>query len=128
MPVEYEIDSARNVVVTRYSGDVSEEMFQEYFERLESDPRFRRDMNNLVVATAVRSTTVQSDSIRTSVGRGGWEPKKRAIVLPSDKPAIYGMARMSSAYWEMKGSDVKIFDSEQEARAWLAEPSVESGP
>ena len=118
MPESYEIDRARELVISRGWKAVTDRELRFHYERLEADrnfdPSYRqiidlRDVERFDLSTAVMLGTALAHVFRSGV--------PRAILVKSD--AQYNLARMFAAYSEADGQNVQIFKQPETAKEWL---------
>ena len=118
MPESYEIDEARELVISRAWKTVSDRELRSHYERLEADrkfdPSFRQLIDLRAVETFKLTTAVMLGTALAHVFRSG---VPRAIVVENDTQ--YGLARMFAAYSEADGQNVQIFREAEAAKTWL---------
>jgi hypothetical protein len=112
------------LVAVRTSGPASPEGFKTLFEALASQPEFRpgvkilSDHTNLDVSALSAADVEKITAIRASHTRS--LGARSALVVGSDSPARYGLARMFEAFAVSGGDDsVRVFETTDEAMAWL---------
>jgi len=119
--LDYHIDTARNIVITRASGRVSVPDVTAYFVRLMRAPDFKPELNALIVVGDV-------SSIPGPVGVGALTPlirawsKRRAgvkwaFVLPNKTSRDFIEAAIDQA--RLTAVSARAFLSEASALAWL---------
>lgn len=118
MPETYEIDRARELVISRAWNTITDRELRTHYERLGSDrdfdPSYRqlfdlRGVERFRITTAVMLGTALAHVFRSGV--------PRAIVVDND--AQYNLARMFAAYSEADGQNVQVFREPSAAREWL---------
>lgn len=118
MPESYEIDQARELVISRAWKTVSDRELRSHYERLEADRKFDPSFRQLIdlrgVETFKLTTAVMLGTALAHVFRSG---VPRAIVVENDTQ--YGLARMFAAYSEADGQNVQIFREPEAAKTWL---------
>jgi len=129
MPVTYEIDAERGVVVVRVYGAVTPQEFAANRVKLQADPEHRPGLMMLVDLRDVESFAMSADEIeglaqdRTSLFIEPGTPV--AIVATSDE--AFGLSRM---YQIMRGTgveDIQVFNTMAEAERWLeVQPRIEA--
>ena len=118
MPESYEIDEARELVVSRAWKKVTDRELRTHFERLGTDCKFDPSYRQLIDFRAVESfsvtTAVMLGTALAHVFRSGVQ---RAIVVDND--AQYDLARLFAAYSEADGQNVQVFREPRAAKEWL---------
>jgi hypothetical protein len=119
--LDYHIDSARNVVVTRAAGRISVAEVTNHIIRLMRDPEFKPELNALIVAADV-------SAVPSPVGVGALTPlvrawsKRRAgvkwaFVLPNRTTRDFVESAIADA--RLTAVATHCFVSESAALAWL---------
>lgn len=118
MPIDYVIDAARRIVLTKATGILTAAEVRDRQQRLLTDPAFQADFRqfaDFAEATEFRTT---AEDIRhlaeNSPFRAG---SKRAFVVP--RPNFYGLARMFQTLTEEHRAELRIFYDAAEAMSWL---------
>jgi hypothetical protein len=118
MGMNYRIDAARALVLTRVWGTFSNDDLRDGISRLMADPRFDDQFRSLVdmrdVSTITVDAPVVAQTARTPLFARG---VRRAIVAPSDH--AFGIARMYASYAEGDETEIAVFRDLAEAEAWL---------
>ena len=118
MPESYEIDQARELVISRAWNSFSDRELRDHYERLRADQRFDpayrqlidvREVNDFALTTAVMLGTALAHVFRSGI--------PRAIVVANDTQ--FGLARMFAAYSEADGQVVQVFREPDAAKEWL---------
>lgn len=118
MPVTYEIDPARALVITTVTGQVSAAEMFEYHRALAADPHFVPSLDSLVDFVDTSAYTGTADEIRHLAEAMPFEAgARRAYVVSSD--LHFGLSRMAQAHAERKGVFVEVFRNRADALAWL---------
>jgi hypothetical protein len=113
-----------SLVGVRTSGLASAEGFADLYEKLAAEPGFGRGVKMLSDHTDldVSSLTV-GDMEQIAVSRARWAGSlgaRSALVAGLSSPAKYGLGRMFEALaTEAPGGLVRVFDTVEEALAWL---------
>ena len=119
MPIKYEIDPSRGLILTTAEGVLTDSDVIEHKKRLIADPAFRPGMLELSDVRDVTQLDVTPEGVRmfTSFDRAHDDrPGRLAIVASED--FVFGMARM----YQMSGTDdssVGVFRGVEEAKEWL---------
>ncbi|MDO8542671.1 MAG: hypothetical protein Q7S40_19700 [Opitutaceae bacterium] len=119
--IDYHIDTARSIVITRAVGRVTISDLTGHFVRLMRDPAFKPELNALIIAT-------DESAVPTPVGVGALSPLVRAwskrrtgvkwaFVLPNQATRDFA----ESALQQVRLTEVfaRCFLSEGAALAWL---------
>jgi hypothetical protein len=122
VPESYEIDSTRELVISRAWKTVTDRELRVHYERLEADRKFDpsyrqiidlREVDQFNLTSAVMLGTALAHVFRSGV--------PRAIVVKSD--VQYNLARIFAAYSEADGQNVQVFREPEAAKEWLGLPS-----
>jgi len=118
MPVRYEIDRSRRLIVTTGEGCVTFPEMKDHQIRLLADPAFDPSFSQLIDVTKVTKLEVTVEQARIMVSRR--VSARRAFV--ATEPFIFGMGRLMEAYHQSQFSDVDtgVFYDLESAMAWLA--------
>ncbi len=129
MPMDYEIDAGRRLVVTRCTGRVSDADIIAYAERIGGDPQFPVEFYSLVDTSEATEFDISVELIRDMIrNRRTPTPLRRAIVAPQRKTLAYGLSRLSAAHLQARGDEVMIFETSEEALKWLySSPEANAG-
>jgi len=118
MPFDYQIDTARQLVISRVRGTMTTEDLVGHATALGEDPRFRPDMRQLIDFRGVTKLEITTGTIHRMVdlnpfGAGA----RRAFVLSSE--GAYGMARMYQTLSDASPDKVELFRALEPALEWL---------
>ena len=118
MGMNYKIDPARHLVLTRGWGILSSHELFDFTSRILVDPRFDPTYRSLGDLREVTEVTVDTlDAAYTAATPLFVAGTRRAIVATSD--SVYGMARMFATFAERSGQEVRIFREMRLAEEWL---------
>jgi len=119
VPVDYEIDTEQDVVVTRGHGRLTDDDLLGVQQRLRADPAFRPDMNELCDLRDVSEVEVTSRGLRLLAARNHFGAgSRRAFVV--ERPVLFGIARMLQALTDRHPDELRVqFDELRDARAWV---------
>jgi hypothetical protein len=118
MPSGYTIDLPRSLVITRAWGVLIEEDLFGHAAALGADPRFRRDMRQLLDFREVTQLQISGATLRQMVDRNPFGAgARRAIVVGSE--VAYGMARMFQTFKDATPDRLEVFRSLERALEWL---------
>jgi hypothetical protein len=118
MPASYVIDTARGLVISTFSGTLTDADLMGQLQAVHADALFRPEYDQLVDATAVSGATVSSATIRMLAQGGRFDcGSRRALVATLD--VMYGLWRMYAA---LNSGRCKLaaFRNRREADDWLA--------
>jgi hypothetical protein len=127
MPADFFIDTRLGIVFSKATNVLAMADALDHMDRLERDPEFRPEFNQLIDFRQTSAVVLSHDEIRRLASRKIFGPRsRRAFVVPGDFE--YGLARIFATYRDMQGeSGIMIFRDMEKALAWLAlsaEPSA----
>jgi len=118
MSFDYQIDVARRLVISRGWGALTDQDLLSHAASLAKDPRFQRDMRQLVDFREVARIEFATGTIHRMVGVNPFGAgARRAFVLSS--AGAYGMARMYQSLSDPSPDKVELFRELEPALAWL---------
>jgi hypothetical protein len=118
MGMNYRIDDARRIVMTRGWGVVSTRDLQDLTSRILLDPRFDPTYRSLADLSEVTEVLVNTMSMaETATAPLFVSGTRRAIVAASD--LVFGMASTFAAISLRTGHEVRVFRRMPDAEAWL---------
>jgi len=119
MPIVYEIDQDRRLVVCNISGFCTGDEVLEFHARIRNDTRFDPSFSQLADGTAITGTDVTPSRMRGLAERSPFSyDSRRAFVAPSDLG--FALWRVYEILRGLRGdSHVRVFRSRTEALAWL---------
>ena len=118
LPISSEIDTEREIVLTRLDGVVPEDEVEDHNRRLGEDPRFRPHYRQLVDVSGLTEIAYDTGAVKRAAEKHVFAPgARRAIVAPSD--AAFGMSRMWAIQSEPAGQRIEVFRDIEAAKAWL---------
>jgi hypothetical protein len=122
MPVEYNVDPSRGLVVTVASGVATAEDFRALRREMHDDERVA-GLDHLVDLRAVSEFAIPGFSVQElarepvhSISEG----PAPMIAIVADSEVGYGLARTYELTLGPAGGQVEVFDDIDEAEAWLA--------
>jgi len=123
MPIDYQIDRARRLILTRAWGTLTDGDILSLKAKLLSDPEFDPDMPELSDVSAIEQLEVTAAGVRAMVAHDSQNAARRsgfrlALVVPADE--AFGMARMYQMMGDRQDHTVGVFRSRAEAEVWLA--------
>ena len=118
MPVRYEIDHERRVVLGWVTGVLDDAEVMAYGKDLRADPEFDPEYSQLTVVEASAEHVSTNAFRRLAMRPPLFSPKsRRALVAPTKLE--FGLARMFELLLGGKEGDYRVFYSREEAEAWL---------
>jgi hypothetical protein len=118
MPESYEIDTARELVLSRAWGILSDADLYNHYFRLRVDPSFEPTFCQLVDLREVVRIDISAQAIASVASATLFKPTtRRAFVVATD--VAFGLSRMFAAYTERAGGSVAVFRTCFEAELWL---------
>ena len=123
MPTEFTIDPEHGVVISRGSGVFTHADYLDHMLRMEADPRFNPDFNEIVDCRMFSHLDLSGQQISDLAGRSAFGPgSRRAFVVASELQ--FGLARMFATYRQMSGGqEVMVFRDMPSAISWLGLPA-----
>jgi hypothetical protein len=119
MPISYQIDEARRLVLTTASGALTDSDILRLKARLVADPKRKPGMRELSDVRSIDRLEVTADGVRQMMMRD----ERHAAALGSYRLAIvvshqvgYGMARMDQMLTEHILQDVRVFRDMEQAK------------
>ncbi|MGO9085830.1 MAG: hypothetical protein ACLQBK_11430 [Candidatus Sulfotelmatobacter sp.] len=116
-PVEFALDSKKQLVVVRFGGNVTAEDIRHYVERLLADPLFQPTFSEIVDLSAVEELDLQADDLLRLADEIDpfSDNAKRAFVVRNS--VQNHAARMHRAL--LSRETIGIFRSFEEAERWI---------
>jgi hypothetical protein len=123
VPISYQIDEARGLVLTTATAVLTDADILGLKARLLADSRWSPGMRELADVRAIDRLEVTAVGVRRMAGHDAAvgpaiRSYRLAIVVPRDE--VYGMARMYQMLTESAVPHVGVFRDLAEAEAWLA--------
>jgi hypothetical protein len=120
MPVSYQIDRERSLVITTAWGVLTAAEAMEHQRRLSSDPEFRPEFCQLSNFLAVTDIELDGKAIKQLAQLNFFAPGSRRAAVATAAVSI-GLLRMFETYREIAGGqeDFRIFGDPEEALRWL---------
>ncbi|MCE9568257.1 MAG: hypothetical protein K8U57_40170 [Planctomycetes bacterium] len=127
MPADFFIETRLGVVFSKATGVYGKADVVDHMDRLQSNPDFRPQFNQLADFRDVSIMTLSADDIRQLAKRTIFSvSSRRAFVVTGELE--FGLARMFGTYRELAGeSGIVTFREMKDALAWLS-LSVEPEP
>ena len=117
MPMKYEIDGKRRLVISTASQVVTFAEVIAHQDGLLSDPDFDPQFSQFLDGTGVTALDISSEEARTFARRQVFSASsRRAWVSPN--PAIFGMGRLIAAYHELSPSATQVHVFRDSCSAW----------
>jgi hypothetical protein len=119
MPIRYEIDKARRLVLSTGEGAFTWPAALAHQEQLRWDPNFSPDFNQLLDFTRITKIEITPEEVRKLAARsifaGG---SRRAILLANEEPLE--MVRTFETLRKNLGEHgIRVFYNRDEALAWI---------
>ena len=118
MPVDFEVQP--DMIVVRMHGAVTSQEFAHYLSATGEDPRYRADLSRLVVidddATFPPSAEIIQQAGRVTARKLGPDVRFACV---GTSPLAMGIASMFMGNAGLS-DNYRMFETEKEARAWLA--------
>jgi hypothetical protein len=133
MPISYQLDLTRNLILTAASGVLTDDDVLTLKRQLATDPAVRAGMSELSDVRGVTDLQVTTQGVRRMVWHDArLEPNAPAprIAIVATQDVIFGMARMYQQLASDARPEVGIFRDYNEALQWLVvdTPGVGSHP
>lgn len=128
MPINYEIDERLGRVTVEFRGTITDTDLMTTFHELYGDPRHRLGMPELTDCRAAERVEISGEGLRrlaeatAALLDPSRQPWKVAILVPSDRPLLYGLSRMYELLREGSPEHVRVFSDPAEADVWLRIP------
>jgi hypothetical protein len=116
--MNYRIDDARRLVLTRGWGVVSTRDIQDITSRILLDPRFDPAYGSLIDMSEVTEVLVNTMTMAETAAAPLFAlGVRRAIVAPAD--SVYDLAVRFSGIFARSGQEMRVFRRLPEADAWM---------
>ncbi len=119
MALHYKIDSDQGVIHSRFEGEITVELLQDYNLRLRQDPAFRTGLSEIVEVKGVEAKI----SFSAMRDYRNWflqlEPIRMTAIVATDD-ASFGMARMFQQLSDQGQTKIQVFRDMKSARLWLS--------
>jgi hypothetical protein len=115
----YQIDVARQLVISTASGVVTAEEILNHQRQLQNDPAFEPQFSQLVDLTPATKTAIHAADVRLFAARTIFGPQSRRAFVAGG-PVAFGLARMFELMRDKSGDQgIRVFQSHDEALRWL---------
>lgn len=115
MPIQYTVDPAKRLVISRDTPPLTPSEIKQFFWELSADPRFQSTFNQLHHMQVGAIIALRYGDLASVKGFDPFaKTSLRAIVVRTK--ADFGMVRM---YELLRGGNIRVFESEREAREFL---------
>jgi hypothetical protein len=123
MPADFYIDAERHIVFSKATGVLGRSEALDHMDRLERNPDFRSDFNQLFDFRSVTAVQLSHEEIKVLATRTIFHPSsRRAFVVARDFD--FGIGRVFGTYRDLAGEPgVAVFREMKEALSWLSLPS-----
>ena len=125
MPIMFYINRDEKLMVSRYAGNIFDEVFVNSYKTLLSDTKYKLGIDELVDTTeltkGIHITKIGIKEVQELVAQKYFNSKhtfRTAVVAPED--SFFGVARMYELYNEEEAPEqVMVFRTMLEALKWL---------
>lgn len=118
MPIDYQIDPARRLVVNTATGHVSGAELLGAQRSMVHDPDFDSSFSQILDLSALTSVDVTAEQIRSIAALTAFSPTSRRAHVVTD-PVQYGLLRMFQAYAGDRGGEIRLFTTRAQADRWI---------
>lgn len=122
MPIDYTIDSDRNLIASRAWGTLTDGDLAGHVARQLADPRFVPGINALIDFADVIATQLSPAGIAAVAeamrGQANVSPDARIAIVAPD-PLAFGMSRMYQSLTDDYLPNLRVFRSRAEAEGWV---------
>jgi len=122
VPISYEIDAERRLVVTTVQGEVTAEDLRLHTEAMTADPRRRELLDEIVDLSRARGSSIATRVIRDFAQvmreKDRNTPGTKLAFVASGN-AAFGLARMFEAYRAHPSFEIQVFRDAAGALRWL---------
>jgi hypothetical protein len=119
--LDYHIDPARSLIITRAMGRITATELSAYLVRLMRDAMFRAEMNALIIASDVNTVPTANEVALLAPLIRAWSKRragvKWAFVLPNQATRDFAESMLAQA--RLTSLTTRCFLSEATALAWL---------
>jgi hypothetical protein len=124
MPVFYNIDAERNLVVTTGSGFVTKEEIITLQDRMSNDPEFDPNFSQVADFSQLTNTDIGMADIQTFAQRDVFSiHSRRAIIVRGE--IAFGFARIFELCRQLIGATgIRVFRDPDEALVWILTPDT----
>jgi hypothetical protein len=119
MPISYEVDKQRRLVVCTASGVVTAGDVLGFHERIVKDTDFNSSFSQLVDCTAITKTNISPKGMRALAEKSSFSTdSRRAFVAAS--PLGFGLSRVYQIVRSLRGDKhIRVFRNRADALTWL---------
>lgn len=118
LPGGYVIDTARRLVLSYATGELSAEDVANHQQALANDPDFDPSFSQLSDFTQVTKFAIDAAQVISRAAENPFGPgARRAFVAPT--AVGYGFSRMFQMLTDLDGPELAVFKTLAEAKAWL---------
>lgn len=132
MPIDYWVDSANGILVTKVAGRMKDREMVGYMKRLTGDTTWPSGMNGFVDARDLEDFEVtargfEKARVLGAAGEHRFAGSRWAIVANQD--VVFGMTRMYELKMDSQTFEIRVFREPGPALEWLdVEPRPPLGP
>jgi hypothetical protein len=124
MPIDVRMDARLGLVRIEASGELTLQDLLGGIAPMVSDPRFERDMPQLVDLGRVEHTELAAEQLQTLVESFAKESSRigsSRVAVYAPKPLLFGVSRMFQSLAERLPVTFRVFRERATAEAWLRE-------
>ncbi len=119
MPISYEVDKQRRLVVCTASGVVTAGDVMEFHERIVKDNDFNSSFSQLVDCTAITKTNISPKGMRALAEESSFSTDSRRAFV-ADSPLGFGLSRVYEIVRSLQGDKhIRVFRNRADALTWL---------
>ena len=124
MPISFRYDSDRDLILSTFSGFVSQQDLLGFIDSVHANEHFRTTANELIVTENTTGTDMDADLLLLITQRSQELsqkiPDKKIALVPTSE-LDFGFARMYKTMAEKTLWQIEIFRDRDEALVWLQE-------
>jgi hypothetical protein len=118
VPATYRLEPDKRVVVTRFSGDVSDEDLLQHSASLAADSAFESSFNQIVDTRGVSNVGVTAEGIRELAGVTPFSPESRRAII-ADSDVVFGLSRIFELSTGADSDHFRVCRTPEDALDWL---------
>jgi hypothetical protein len=125
MPIEFRFDEELGIIRTSFRGRITDSDLRGYYAALYKEPHYLAGTNELLLSEKMESPQISTSAMfeltRLSRDLAEKTPGRKIAFVPRTKTE-YGYVRMYQNLTEGTPWERRIFDTVEEAIAWLKAP------
>ncbi len=119
MPADYTLDLERCVVLSVYTGRLTDDDVLQHQRRLSTDPQFHAGFHQIVDGRAITELAVTSAGVREIAQANLFSAQSRRAMVAATA-AQFGLARMFQLLRGRAPEQIEVFYDFDAAHAWVA--------